>query len=423
MENNNKKKKINTFKVAQRRIKHAVEQLGLPTDVYEWLKSPDRVVEASIPVKMDNGKIHVFTGYRSQHNNVLGPYKGGIRFHPDVDVDEVRALSIWMTFKCAVARVPFGGGKGAIICDPRSMSSGELQRMSRQYIRKMAPFLGPEKDIPAPDVNTNAQVMAWMTDEYCNIHQHNEFGVITGKPLDVGGCVGRETATARGTFYAIREAAKVRNMPLAQCSAAVQGYGNVGYYSALFLHEKGCKIIAVSDSSGGAYNPNGLDPAAVRRHKQETGSVKGCPGSENISNAELYALDCEILVPAALENQITPEVANNIKAKIIGEGANGPTTPEADEILTEKNVLVVPDILANSGGVIVSYFEWVQNNYNYYWTEAEIEQRLELKMMEAFHHIYNYQCNCANSPTMREAAFMYALDRLAGAMKVRGWWS
>ncbi len=422
METQTTKEKINTYQVAQGRVRRAVEQLGLPDDVYEWLKSPDRLVECGIPVEMDDGKIRVFTGYRSQHNNALGPYKGGIRFHPDVDADETKALSIWMTFKCAVARVPFGGGKGAVEVNPRELSTKELERLSRKYMQAMAPILGPEKDIPAPDVNTNAQVMAWMTDEYCKIKQHNDFGVITGKPLEMGGCVGRETATAKGTFYAVREAARVKDISLDESSAAIQGYGNVGYYAAHFLSQTGCKIIAVNDSAGGAYNPNGLDPLALKEYKNETGSVKGFPGSDNITTEELYAMDCDILVPAALENQITTEVARTVKAKIIGEGANGPTTPDGDMVLNDKGVLVVPDILANSGGVIVSYFEWVQNNYNYYWPEAQIEDRLQQKMMEAFHHIYDYHCDCSEETTMREAAFMYALKRLADAMKTRGWW-
>lgn len=414
--------KINTYEVAQSRIKKAVEQTGLPMDVYERLKAPDRLIEASLAVEMDDGRIKTFTAYRSQHNNVLGPYKGGIRFHPDVDADEVRALSIWMTFKCAVSHVPFGGGKGGVKCNPRELSRSELERLSRQYIRAMADFLGPEKDIPAPDVNTNAQVMAWMMDEFCRIRQHNEFGVITGKPLAVGGCVGRETATARGVVYSIREAAAVLDIPLEGATVAVQGFGNVGYYTALFLAEKGCKVVAVTDSTGGVFNGDGLNIPALYQHKKETGSVAGFPGSEPIDTAGLFALEVDILAPCALENQITAEVAKTVKAKIVAEGANGPTTPEGDEILTEKDVLVVPDILANSGGVIVSYFEWVQNNYSYYWTEKQIEERLELKMTEAFKHIYNYNCNCKRGTSMREAAYMYTVLRLAEAMKLRGWY-
>lgn len=415
------KELVNTYEVAQERIRQAVAQLGLEDDVYEWLKSPDRIIESSIPVEMDDGKIKVFTGYRSQHMNLMGPYKGGIRFHPDVDADEVKALSIWMTFKCVVAGVPFGGGKGAIACNPREMSQKELERLSREYMRIMAPFLGPQKDIPAPDVNTNAQVMAWMADEYGKIQQFNDFGVITGKPLNMGGCVGRNTATARGVVYAIREAAKVKELPLENARVAVQGFGNVGYYTALFLEKMGCCIVGVTDSVGGAYSQAGLDVQALMEFKKKTGSVQGFPGSEEIDSAALFALDCDIIAPCALENQITKDMACNIRAKIIAEGANGPTTPEADKILNESGVLVVPDILANSGGVIVSYFEWVQNNYSYYWTEEEIEARLELKMVTAFNQIYGYQCECEDSPTMREAAFMYALIRLAEAMKTRGW--
>ncbi|MCW3490506.1 Glu/Leu/Phe/Val family dehydrogenase [Dethiobacter alkaliphilus] len=415
------KEKVNTYEVAQRRIREAVARLGLAEDVYEWLKSPDRIVEASIPVEMDDGKIKVFTSYRSQHMDLLGPYKGGIRFHPDVDAYEVKALSIWMTLKCAVARVPFGGGKGAVSCNPRLMSPKELERLSRQYIRSMASFLGPKRDIPAPDVGTNAQVMAWMADEYGKIQQHNDFGVITGKPLDMGGCVGRNTATARGVVYAIREAAKVKDLSMKRATAAVQGFGNVGYYTALFLEDMGTTVIAVTDSGGGAYNQAGLDVEALMAFKKETGSVKGFPESEDIESDALFALDCDIIAPCAMENQITKDVACNVQAKIIAEGANGPTTPEADKVLTENGVLVVPDILANCGGVIVSYFEWVQNNYNYYWTEEEIEARLQMKMVEAFNHIYNYQCECEDSPSMREAAFMYAILRLADVMKTRGW--
>ncbi|MEW5922227.1 MAG: Glu/Leu/Phe/Val dehydrogenase [Bacillota bacterium] len=414
--------KINTYLIAQQRIKHAVEQLGLSLDVYERLKTPHRFLETAIPVEMDNGTIKIFLGYRSQHNPVLGPYKGGIRFHPDVDANEVKALSIWMTFKCAVAHVPFGGAKGAVQCNPREMSTRELERLSRQYIREMAPILGPTKDIPAPDVNTNAQVMAWMADEYCNIQQYNDFGVITGKPLEVGGCVGRETATGRGLMYAVREAAYVKGLTLKNASVALQGFGNVGSNAARFLAQQGCKIVGVTDIMGGVYNPEGINVELLIKYCRESGSVKDFPGCSPLSNKELFALECDIIMPTAVENQITAEVARTIRAKIIGEGANGPTTPAADEILKEKDIFVVPDILANCGGVIVSYFEWVQNNYCYYWSKEEIEARLEQKMVEAFHQIYDYQClQCNSKTTMREAAFMYALKRLYDSMRVRGW--
>ncbi|NMB40585.1 MAG: Glu/Leu/Phe/Val dehydrogenase [Firmicutes bacterium] len=418
---NNKNTHVNPFQVAQHQIEHAVEQLGLPQDVYERLKNPDRFMEAAIPVEMDDGKIRVFTGYRAQHNNVLGPYKGGIRFHPEVDADEVKALSIWMTIKCAVAQVPFGGGKGAVACNPQQMSAKEIERLSRRYIWAMSPILGSKVDIPAPDVNTNAQVMAWMADEYSKIRQYNDFGIVTGKPLEVGGCIGREAATGKGLAYVIREAARAKNLSLKNAVIALQGFGKVGSATARFLGKLGCKIIAVTDIFGGVYNKNGLDPEKLSEYCRETGSVKDFPGGTDIGNEELFALDCDILVPAALQNQITAETAPGIKAKIIVEGANGPTTPEADVILKEKNIFVVPDILANSGGVTVSYFEWVQNNYTYYWTEKEIESRLELKMVEAFNHVFAYMNQLENNVTMREAAFMYALQRLAEAMKMRGW--
>ncbi len=421
MEAGDTNNKINTYQVAQQRIAHAVEQLGLSDDVYERLKAPDRIVEAAIPLELDNGEIRVFIGYRSQHNNVLGPYKGGIRFAPGVSADEVKALSIWMTFKCAIARVPFGGGKGAVACDPSVLSKRELEQLSRKYIRCMVPILGSKIDIPAPDLNTNAQIMAWMVDEYCNIQQFNDFGVITGKPLDVGGCVGRETATGRGLMYAVRAAAKVKRLSLQDATVALQGFGNVGSNAARFMAQQGSRIIGVTDIHGGVYNPEGIDVESLIVHYQETGSVQDFPGCEPLDNKGLFALECDIILPTAVENQITSEVARDIKAKIIGEGANGPTTPAADEILKEKGVLVVPDILANSGGAIVSYFEWVQNNYSFYWPEAEIEKQLEQKIHEAFDHLYVYSCDCSEDITLREAAYMYAIKRLADTMKIRGW--
>ena len=412
---------INTYEVAQQQIKHAVEQLELSNDVYERLKAPDRVVEVAIPVEMDNGDVRVFIGYRAQHNNVLGPYKGGIRFAPGVNADEVKALSIWMTFKCAIARVPFGGGKGAVACNPAELSAKELERVSRKYMRNMVPVLGSKIDIPAPDLNTNAQVMAWMVDEYCNIQQYNDFGVITGKPLDVGGCIGRETATGRGLMYAVRAAADVKGLKLKNAKVALQGFGNVGSNAARSLALQGCKIIGVTDIGGGVFNSEGIDVDSLINYTRQTGSVKDFPGCESIDNTSIFALDCDIILPTAVENQITASVAKNIKAAIIAEGANGPTTPAADEILKEKDVLVVPDILANSGGAIVSYFEWVQNNYSFYWPEAEIEKQLEQKILEAFEHLYTYTCNCSDTITMREAAYMYAIKRLADTMKIRGW--
>jgi glutamate dehydrogenase len=419
---NRTKETTNTYEIAKKSLKNATEKLNLPTSVYERLKDCDRVLEAAIPVKMDDGSLQIFTGYRAQHNNVLGPYKGGVRFHPQVDLDEAKALSIWMTIKCAVTRVPFGGGKGAVACDPLKMSPQEIERLSRQYIRSMAPVLGPKIDIPAPDINTNPQVMAWMADEYGKIKGYDDLGIVTGKPLDMGGSAGRENATGQGIMIAVREAAKVLGLPLKNAKLAVQGYGNVGSSAARFLAKEGCKLIAVADIFGGVYSENGLDAEELYQFCRQTGTVKDYPKcSSSISTEELFALDCDIIVPAAMENQITPAVAQTIKARLVGEGANGPTTPEADEVFKEKGTFVVPDILANSGGVTASYFEWVQNNYAYYWTAEEAGKRLELKMVEAFHHIYDYQRNFSKKISMREAAFMYAVQRLADAMKIRGW--
>lgn len=415
-------KENNTYEIAKKSLKNATEELGLSTEVYERLKDCDRVLEATLPVRMDDGSLRIFKGYRAQHNNVLGPYKGGVRFHPEVDLDEAKALSIWMTIKCAVARVPFGGGKGAVACNPLQMSPQEIERLSRQYIRSMSSVLGSKMDIPAPDINTNAQIMAWMVDEYCKIRGCDEPGMITGKPLELGGSAGRETATGQGVMIAVREAAKTLGLPLKNATLAVQGYGNVGSSTARFLVKEGCKLIAVVDIFGGVYDEDGLDAEELYQYCRQTGTVRDYPNARgSITTEELYALDCDIIVPAALENQITPEIAQSIKAKLIGEGANGPTTPAADEILKEKGIFVVPDILANSGGVTTSYFEWVQNNYAYYWTAEEVGRRLELMMVEAFHHIYDYQQNFNKKITMREAAFMYAVQRLAGAMRLRGW--
>jgi glutamate dehydrogenase len=411
----------NTLSATRNLIRESVERLKLSPSVYEYLKVPMRFVEVAIPVEMDDGSTRVFTGYRSQHNNVLGPFKGGIRFHPEASPDEVKALSMWMTLKCALVGVPFGGGKGAVVCDPRQMSLKEKERVSRGYVRAMGNVLGPETDIPAPDVYTDAQVMAWMADEHTIIMQKPSFGVVTGKPLPVGGCVGREEATSRGCVFAAREAARALNIPLKSCRIAIQGAGNVGGYAALLLQEEGCTIVAITDSRGGLYNPAGMDARAVMAHKKRTGSLAGFPGADAITNAELFRLDCDILIPAALENQITGDNAAGVKAKIVVEGANGPTTPDGDRILKEKNVLLVPDILANSGGVTVSYFEWVQNNYGFRWDAETVNKRLEDKMVEAFRMVYSFTSqNCANLD-MRSGAYMYAIQRLAEAMHYRGW--
>lgn len=412
-------KTANPLVMVQRQIKTACDLLGVEAAVYEILKEPMRVLEVSIPVQMDDGSIRVFKGYRSQHNDVLGPAKGGIRFHPNVTLDEVKALSMWMTFKCGVVGLPYGGGKGGVSVDPKELSRGELERLSRGYIRAIASIIGPEKDIPAPDVNTNMQIMAWMVDEYNKLVGYNCPGVITGKPLIYGGSKGRTEATGYGVALMVREAAKRLGMDLRGCKVAIQGFGNVGSYAGIYLQRLGAKIVGVVDAYGGIYNENGIDAEKLAQHVARTGSVKDFENTVPLTNEELFTMDVDILVPAALENQITAENAPKIKAKIIGEGANGPTTPEADEILREKGVLVVPDILANSGGVIVSYFEWVQNLMNYYWTEEEVRSRQEIMMVSAFDAVYELAKE--HGVDMRAAAYMISIKRIYEAMKVRGW--
>jgi len=413
-------KELNSFENAKVQIKMAVEKMGLDHVVYELLKEPMREMVVSIPIKMDNGTTKVFKGYRVQHNNALGPAKGGIRFHPDSDLDEVRALAMWMTFKCAVVGIPYGGAKGAVACNPEELSETELERLSRGYVQAINPIVGPEKDIPAPDVNTNAQIMSWMMDEFSRIKQYNAFGVITGKPLIIGGSLGREEATAQGCVYVIEEITKKLNVNLEGAKVVIQGFGNVGGNLAKILFDKKAVIIGISDVKGGIYNPKGINPYKVSEHLAVTGSVVNYSKAKTITNQELLELNCDILIPAAVENQITAENANRIKAKIVVEAANGPTTPEADKILEQKGILVVPDILANAGGVTVSYFEWVQNNMGFYWTKEEVNKRLGQIMGQAFQQVYNlYQAR--KDVNMRMAAYMLAIDRVAQAMKVRGW--
>lgn len=410
---------LNPLIIAQKQIKKACDLLGLEESVYELLKEPMRVLEVTIPVQMDDGSIKVFKGYRAQHNDAIGPTKGGIRFHPDVTLDEVKALSTWMTFKCGVIGVPYGGAKGGVIVNPKELSKDELQKLSRGYIRAIASIIGPDKDIPAPDVNTNMQIMAWMVDEYSKIVGHNSPGVITGKPLIYGGSKGRTAATGYGVALMAREAVKRLQIDFKSCNVAIQGFGNVGSYSALNLQKLGAKIIAVSDVNGGIYNRNGIDIVKLIEYVNNTGSVYGFEAATSITNEELLELDVDILVLAALENQVTSLNADLIKAKIICEGANGPTTPEADKILCEKGVFVIPDILANAGGVTVSYFEWVQNLMNYYWTEQEVEERQELMMVNAFNSIY--ELSKQYKVDMRTAAYMISIKRIYEAMKLRGW--
>jgi len=379
-----------------------------------------REFHVRIPVRMDDGSVKVFEGFRVQYNNARGPTKGGIRFHPEETFDTVRALAAWMTWKTAVMDLPLGGGKGGVVCNPKEMSPGELERLSRGYIRALGHYIGPKVDVPAPDVYTNPQVMAWMLDEYEKMVGESAPGVITGKPLSLGGSAGRGDATARGGVYAIREAAKVLGLELKGATCAIQGYGNAGQFAhKLGAELLGLKVVAVSDSKGGIYSPEGLDYEAVMAHKRETGSVVGFPGAQSITNEELLELDVVVLIPAALENQIGDWNADKIKAKIVAELANGPTTPEADVILHERGVYVIPDFLCNAGGVTVSYFEQVQNAYNYYWDEQTVHERLDRKMTTAFHAVH--EAAQKHKVHNRLGAYLVAVSRVAEAMKLRGW--
>ena len=407
----------NPYKAVLELLQIAGEKLKLDQGIHEMLKRPMRTIIVNIPVVMDDGSIRVFTGYRVQYNDALGPTKGGIRYHPDLTLDEVIALSAWMTWKTAVVGLPLGGGKGGIRCNPKEMSSGELERLTRGYTRALARFIGPHLDVPAPDVYTDAQTMAWIMDEYSQIVGCNTFGVVTGKPVCIGGSLGRNEATSRGVMYTVIEAARHLGIELKGATVVVQGFGNVGYHAARLLDELGCKIVAVSDSKGGIYSSEGLDPAKVLEYKNERGSVIEYGNCKGLTNEELLELKCDILIPAALESQITSTNGGKIRAKIVAEGANGPTTPQADEILYRNGVFVIPDILANSGGVIVSYFEQVQNQMNYYWSEEEVRNKLQSTIVSAFKEVLavaeEYKVN------MRIAAYMNALKRIADAMLVR----
>ncbi|MBC7190100.1 Glu/Leu/Phe/Val dehydrogenase [Candidatus Aerophobetes bacterium] len=414
------KEELNPFEIAQKQLDLAAEIMKLDKGIHSILREPMREFHVSIPVKMDDGSVKVFKGFRVQYNDARGPTKGGIRFHPEETIDTVRALAAWMTWKCAVVDIPYGGGKGGVICNPKEMSQGELERLSRGYIDAIWQAIGPEKDIPAPDVYTNPQIMAWMMDEYSKLRGYNCPGVITGKPISIGGCKGREDATAMGGIFTIRESAKKLNLDLKKATVAIQGYGNAGSFAAKLMKEKfGSKIVAVSDSQGGIYNPDGLDPEKVLEHKRKTKSVKDFPGTKPVSNKEILELNVDILILAALENQITEKNANNIKAKIVAELANGPTTPEADEILYKNGVFVIPDFLCNAGGVTVSYFEWVQNIQGYYWEKEEVYEKLDKKMTKAFNDVYetSKKYNVHN----RIGAYIVAINRIAEAMKIRGW--
>lgn len=413
-------KTLNPFEIAQRQLDECAKILKLDAATHAILRMPMRELHVWIPVRMDDGTIKVFQGFRVQYNDARGPTKGGIRFHPEETIDTVRALAAWMTWKCALMDLPLGGAKGGVVCNPKEMSAGELERLSRAYIQAIYQFVGPDKDIPAPDVYTNPQIMAWMMDEYSKIAGKNQFGVITGKPLGIGGSAGRGDSTARGGMYTIREAAKHCGIDLRKATVAVQGYGNAGYHAArLSKSLLGCKVVAVSDTKGGIFNSGGLDPEAVKSHKEKTGSVVNFPGTRSISNEELLELEVDVLIPAAIENVITEKNASNIRAKILAELANGPTTPGADKILHKNGVHVIPDFLCNAGGVTVSYFEMVQNFYMYYWSEEEVYEQLDRKMTAAYHSVLNasqkYEIN------MRQAAYVVAVSRVAEAMKLRGW--
>ena len=411
---------MNPFEISQRQLDECAKILKLDPGVHAILRNPKRELHVSLPVRMDDGSIKVFQGFRVQYNDAKGPTKGGIRFHPEETVDTVRALAAWMTWKCALVDLPLGGGKGGVICNPKELSEGELERLSRAYMDAIWQAIGPEKDVPAPDVYTTPQIMAWMMDEYSKLSGKNQFGVITGKPGSLGGSAGRGDATARGGMYTIREAAQECGIDLSRATVAIQGYGNAGYHAARLAREIfGAKVIAVSDSKGGILNRDGLDAEAVQQHKVKTGSVVNFPGSQPVSNEDLLLLDVEILIPSALENVITEKNAARIKARIVGELANGPTIPEADAILHKHGVHVIPDFLCNAGGVTVSYFEMVQNFYMYYWEEGQVHERLDKKMTAAYHAVL-YASKKYNVD-MRKGAYVVAVTRVVEAMHLRGW--
>ncbi|MGI6226732.1 MAG: Glu/Leu/Phe/Val family dehydrogenase [Peptococcales bacterium] len=411
---------MNFFEQTQMFVKECIDELGVEPAVYEFMKEPHKTLIVSIPVRMDDGTLKTFVGYRAQHNNALGPYKGGIRFHQDVTLEEVKALSILMTLKTAIIDgIPYGGGKGGIIVDPGTLSKGELERLSRGYIRAVSEVVGPLKDIPAPDAGSNPQVMAWMADEYSYLQGHADHHVITGKPIEIGGSLGRTLATSRGIMFVAQKACEKVGIDFVGAKVVVQGFGNVGGNAAYLFGQAGAKVIAVGDVYGSIYNENGLDTEDLMAYFKEHGTISTYPNAQKITNSELLELECDILVPAALENQITKDNADRIKCKILAEGANGPTTSEADKILTEKGVLICPDVLANAGGVVVSYFEWVQGNYRFQWTEDVVNAELKGKMENAFEKIYEFAKE--KNIAMRRAAYMVGIKRLSDVMRLRGW--
>ena len=417
VEGTNIQKELNPLANAERQFDEAASRLNLPEGIKDIIKRARRATIVSLPIQLDDGSFKVFTGYRVQHSIVRGPAKGGIRFHPDVTLEEVEALAAWMTWKCAVVNIPFGGGKGGIACDPTKMSKGELERLTRRYAADLSDLFGPESDVPAPDVNTNEQVMAWFMDTYSMHERRTETAVVTGKPLEIGGSLGRREATGRGVLLCVREACGHLGMPLAGARVAVQGFGNVGSVSADLMAREGAKIVAVADVSGAVHRPEGLDVAALIRWTADRRGVAGFPGGKPLPTP-IVEYDCDILVPAALENQIRADNAERIRARIVAEGANGPTTPDADKILEKRGLFVIPDILCNSGGVTVSYFEWVQNRMGFYWPEAEVNQRLEQTMVPAFRDVLGKSVE--HKVNMRVAAFMVAIERVVKVIMLRG---
>ncbi|HEY8561301.1 MAG TPA: Glu/Leu/Phe/Val dehydrogenase [Pyrinomonadaceae bacterium] len=408
----------NPFEAMSERFDRAAQILGLDPDLYAVMRVPSREIKVYIPVRMDSGHIQVFEGFRVQHNFARGPAKGGIRYAPDVSLDEVKALSAWMTWKCAVVNVPFGGGKGGIICNPQQMSLGELERLTRRYTAELIDFIGPDKDVPAPDMNTNEQTMAWIMDTYSMHARHTVNAVVTGKPVGLGGSLGRREATGRGVLIVTNEAIKRFNLKPEDTKVVVQGAGNVGGIGAELMYQQGYKIIAISDVGGGIYNENGINIPEALKYLHENKTFEGYPEADRVGNAELLEIECDVLAPCATENQITSENADKIKCKILSEGANGPTTPKADKILYDNGVFVIPDILANAGGVTVSYFEWVQDRMGYFWREDEVNQRLEEKMVASFNEL----CHFADKHQVdtRTAAYMLAIDRVAYDTRMRG---
>ena len=410
--------KPNIWAVAQQQFDEAAEKLDLDPGLRRVLRVPKRELTVNFPVTMDDGHVEVFTGYRVQHNLSRGPAKGGIRYHQDVTLDEVRALAMWMTWKCAVVNIPYGGGKGGVIVDPKKLSRRELEGLTRRFATEISPLIGPDRDIPAPDVNTNAQTMAWIMDTYSMHKGYTISGVVTGKPIAIGGSLGRNEATARGAVFTLQQASKALNLPLAGVRVAIEGYGNAGSVAAHLLADEGATIVAVSDSTGGIHNPAGLDPVKVSAWKGEHGTVVGFPGADGVTNDELLTAECDILIPAALENQITARIAERIQAKIVAEAANGPTTPDADDVLYERGIFLIPDILCNAGGVTVSYFEWVQDMQSFFWTEARINESLREIMDRAFEAVY--RMSDTHEVHMRTAAYMVAVQRVAEATTLRG---